>query len=76
MNNVMDHFATAFFDLHLKGDASKREYLRLLPNSEDGVYSMVDGTPTDEHTYWKGFPRSTARGLVLEYLEATASPAD
>ena len=76
MNNVMDHFATAFFDLHLKDDASKREYLRLLPNSEAGVYSVVDDAPTDEHTYWKGFPRSTARGLLLEYLEATTISAD
>ncbi len=76
MNNVMDHFATAFFDLHLKGDGSKREYLRLVPSAEDGVFSMVDGTPTAEHTYWKGFPPATARGLVLEYLEATTSSAD
>ncbi len=74
MNNVMDHFATAFFDLHLKEDGSKREYLRLLPNSEDGVYSMLDGTPTDEHTYWKAFPPATARGLVLEHLEAAPAP--
>jgi len=76
MNNVMDHFATAFFDLHLKRDASKREYLQLLPRAEDGVYSVVDGAPPDDPPYWKGFPRATARGLVLEYLEGTTIPAD
>ena len=76
MNNVMDHFATAFFDLHLKEDVSKREYLELLPNAEDGVYSVTDGTPTEEHTYWKGFPRATARGLVLEHLESDVGYAE
>jgi predicted dienelactone hydrolase len=27
MNNILDHFATAFFDLHLKGDRDKQAYL-------------------------------------------------
>ena len=27
MNNIFDHFATAYFDLHLKGDQDKRAYL-------------------------------------------------
>ena len=27
MNNILDHFATAYFDLYLKGDESKRAYL-------------------------------------------------
>ena len=29
MNNVAQHFATAFFDLHLKGDPDRRSYLEL-----------------------------------------------
>jgi predicted dienelactone hydrolase len=26
MNNILDHFATAYFDLYLKGDAEKKDY--------------------------------------------------
>lgn len=31
MNNILDHFATAYFDLYLKGDAEKRSYLDSTP---------------------------------------------
>ena len=27
MNNILDHFATAFFDVHLKGESDKQAYL-------------------------------------------------
>lgn len=53
MNNIMDHFATAFFDYRLKGDLSRREYL----------------DSTDPEADWKGFVRGTAHGLILEHLE-------
>ena len=33
MNNIMDHFATAFFDHHLKHDANSRTYLETDPDS-------------------------------------------
>jgi len=26
MNNILDHFATAYFDLYLKGDLAKQAY--------------------------------------------------
>jgi hypothetical protein len=26
MNNILDHFATAYFDLYLKGEEAKRTY--------------------------------------------------
>jgi len=66
--NIMNHFVTVFFDYYLKGDNERLAYLRLIPNSQDGVYSMQDGQATDRHTYWKGFPQYTARGLLLEHL--------
>ena len=69
-SNIMIHFATAFFDLTLKGDTTRLPYLQLLPNSEDGVYAVEDDRETSEHSYWKGFPQYTARGLVLEHLES------
>ena len=72
MNNIFDHFATAYFGLYLKGDAEKQAFLDLLPNGKDGVWAVDrDGKPTATHTYWKGFKRGTAVGLVLEH----AAPA-
>jgi predicted dienelactone hydrolase len=68
MNNIMDHFATAFFDYHLKQNTEAHTYLQVVPDSQDGVYSVKDGQPTDNHTYWKGFDKGTARGLILEHL--------
>ena len=53
MNNILQHFATAFFDLHLKSDREKQAFLDLAPNGKDGT--------------WKGFKRGTAVGLVLEH---------
>lgn len=71
MNNIAQHFATAFMDMHLKGDDSKAAYLDLIENAADGVTKMDDaGKPTDEHTYWEGFPARTAAGLKFETLEA------
>jgi len=71
MNNILDHFATAYFDWHLKEDAGRQAYLELIPNGKDGVFALdKDGKPTAAHTYWKGFTRRTAVGLVLEHLTA------
>lgn len=68
MNNIFNHFATAFFGLHLKGESDKQAYLDLVPNGKDAVYAVDrDGKPTATHTYWKGFKRATAVGLVLEH---------
>jgi predicted dienelactone hydrolase len=53
MNNILQHFATAFFDVHLKGDREKQTFLELAPNGKDGT--------------WKGFKRGTAVGLTLEH---------
>ena len=33
MNNIVDHFATAFFDLHVKGDQTKQPFLELAPGA-------------------------------------------
>ena len=67
MNNILDHFATAFFDLHLKKEAGKRSYLDLIPRAADGVHALdEDGRPLPTHTYWKGFPPGSAVGLRME----------
>ena len=72
MNNILAHFATAFFDWRVKGDEGKGAYLEVVPNGKDAVFAVDrDGAPAAENTYWKGFKRGTAVGLILEY----ATPA-
>jgi predicted dienelactone hydrolase len=69
MNNVLDHFATAYFGLYLKGEGDKQAYLDLIPVGKDGVYAVAaDGKPAPTHTYWKGFKQRTAVGLTLQHL--------
>ena len=67
MNNIAQHFATAFFDVHLRDRAEAGAYLDLVPNSEDGVVALDDaGMPTSDHSYWRGFAPRTAAGLRFE----------
>lgn len=67
MNNIAQHFATAFMGLHLKGETDMTPYLTLTPNSGDGVVALDDaGQPTEDHTYWQGFAPRTAKGLRFE----------
>lgn len=77
MNNIAQHFSTAWMDLYLKGDSDKRDYLDLVPHSNDGVYATNDdGSFSDEHTYWKGFANRTAKGLRMQWLDAGESAED
>jgi predicted dienelactone hydrolase len=70
MNNILHHFATAYFGLYLKGQQDKQAYFDLVPNGKDAVYAMDrEGKPLPAHTYWKGFKRGTAVGLSLEHLK-------
>lgn len=56
MNNIFDHFATAYFSVHLKGEQDKQAYLDVSRDGKDGT--------------WKGFKRNTAVGLMLEHRTA------
>jgi hypothetical protein len=67
MNNITQHFATAFMDMHLKGDAEKAPYFDLVTKAGDGVVAVDDaGKETADHTYWNGFAPRTAAGLMFE----------
>jgi predicted dienelactone hydrolase len=71
MNNILQHFVTAHFDRFLKSDVTRAAYFDVVPHGRDAVYAMGrDGTPQPNHTYWKGFTRGTAVGLVLERKRA------
>lgn len=66
-NNILDHFATAFLDIHLKGMSERAVYLDLIPNGNDGVYAMDGEVAGPAHTYWQGFGRGRAVGLRFEH---------
>jgi len=73
---INQHFITAFLDLHLKGDETRRKYLQLsVENSNEGEWPLERGESAggryskgDEkegHNYWKGFQRRWALGLQM-----------
>ena len=73
MNNIAQHFVTAFLGKHLKQDETMAAYLDLIENAADGVYAREEnGMPKPEHTYWKGFAERTGKGLSL--MQAQAAP--
>lgn len=75
MNNILAHFVTAHFDARLKGDQSRLAYLDVVPSGKDAVYALDrDGKPQAGHSYWKGFKRGTAAGLVMERGTAAKTP--
>jgi predicted dienelactone hydrolase len=67
MNNIAQHFTTAFLGKYLKNDATMDGYLNVVENSKDGKWSAeTTGAFKADHTYWKGFPNRTAVGLRFE----------
>ncbi len=66
MNNIAQHFLTAWVDQNLKGK-DMSAYFDLVPNAVDGVWAVDDeDKPTADNTYWTGFPNRTAAGLRFE----------
>lgn len=59
MNNIADHFVTAYFGKMIKNDHSMEAYLDLIPRANDG----------NGDSHWKGFQNRTAKGLRLEFLQ-------
>ncbi|UWR23731.1 dienelactone hydrolase [Sulfitobacter sp. S190] len=71
MNNISQHFVTAWLDRALKNDAEAGSYLDLVEQANAGVWSMSDdGKENVDHSYWKGFAKGTAKGLRFETLTA------
>jgi predicted dienelactone hydrolase len=70
LNNLNQHFVTAFLNYRLKGDLGAAAYLNVpTPVAQDGKYSRnPDGTPKPGDTSWKGFPARTALGIELYHL--------
>jgi hypothetical protein len=77
---------TAFLDLYLKGDKSRRGYLHpAVERSNDGQWPVARGEPVggryskgaaeekEGHSYWKGFQRRWAVGLEM-HCSAAGQP--
>ena len=70
MNNVSQHFVTAWLGKYLKSDARMDAYLDLVPEANAGVWAVDEnGAEKPGHSYWKGFPNRTAKGLRFERLK-------
>ncbi len=67
INNINQHFTTAFLGYYLKGVEDYAAYLNVpVPNGNDAVYAVdAEGEFTEEHTYWLGFIPRTLVGLSL-----------
>jgi len=66
LNNINQHFVTAFLAQYLKGDDHSVYLNPVVEHSNDGVYSVDgDGNPTDDHSYWAGFLPRSAIGMSL-----------
>ncbi len=69
---INQHFITAFLDLTLKGDESKRNYLHVAPAlSNNGQWPLAPGTSagakfSDGTNFWKGFQRRWALGMRMD----------
>lgn len=69
LNNLNQHFVTAFLGTYLKGDDKLKDYLNVVPKADEGKWSQnKDGTLGPDHTYWKGFKNRTALGMELYHL--------
>lgn len=72
LNNINQHFVTAFLDQVLKGVDNSVYLNPAVEHANDGVASFAeDGTPNADNTYWAGFLPRTATGMSLR-----AEPAE
>jgi len=68
---INQHFITAFLDLNLKGDQTRRAFLHVpMPHSNDGKWQAPPNTPdtgtfSKGDDFWPGFQRRWALGLEM-----------
>ena len=85
ITEINQHFITAFLDVYLKGDQSRRAYLDIpVEKSDDGKWKVADGfrdagafsTGHDAQgdPFWPGFQRRWALGLEWFSHKAGAKP--
>jgi predicted dienelactone hydrolase len=73
LNNINQHFVTAFLGTELKGNEDYMKYLDLVEYSNDGITALdEDGNPTADHTSWAGFStlqHVQPRGLRFQHAD-------
>lgn len=71
MNNIAQHFVTAWLAKYLKSNTEMDAYFDLVPSSNESVWAKeTDGSNKPEHNHWKGFQERTAKGLRFEKLKS------
>lgn len=70
LNNINQHFISAFLDVYLKGDTTKLAYIQGLPTLSSPDFTA----PVMADNYWKGFPAGSALGMQF-YNTAKGSVA-
>ncbi len=72
MNNIMDHFATVYFDHYLKQIEGRESYLDVIADGADAVHAVTRGQQNDHRTYWHGCVPTTALRRNLQRLQPGA----
>ena len=69
---ILDHFATAYFDIYLKGDRAEWRICSptILPAHDERNASERPAGTTPPDPGLKGFKPRTAVGLILEHAAA------
>jgi pimeloyl-ACP methyl ester carboxylesterase len=71
INNINQHFVSAFLAQYLLGEDNSSYLQPAVENANDGVFSVDEaGSPTADNTYWAGFLNRTATGMSLRYVAA------
>jgi predicted dienelactone hydrolase len=71
INNINQHFVSAFLAQYLGGGDSSAYLNPLVENANDGVASFDEsGNRTADYTYWEGFLPRTATGMTLRAVGA------
>ncbi len=71
ITSINQHFITAFLDLYLKGDQTRRAFLHVpMAHSNDGNWPATPGAKDDNAfstggNFWPGFQRRWALGLEM-----------
>lgn len=69
INNINQHFVTAFLDQYLRGVDNGLYLQPAVENANNGVVSLDDaGNRTPDYTYWEGFLPRTATGMSLRFV--------
>jgi len=61
MNNITQHFITAFLGVHLRGETALERFLGLKAGQPDPLFA-----PEPDGADWPGFPTGSALGLSFE----------